>query len=57
MLPCDLWQIKNLVKTVEEMFERYGHEPLKLVRYFEKNLSRFNKVALDIGFLHVTKSP
>ena len=27
-------------------FERYGHETLKLVRDFEKDLSRFNKVTL-----------
>lgn len=29
-MPCDLWQIKHLVKTVEEMFDRYGHETLKV---------------------------
>ena len=36
-------------------FERYGQETLKLVRDFEKDLSRFNKVTLDIGFLQKCK--
>ena len=52
-MPFDLWQIKHLIKTVEEIFDRYEHEPLKVVRYFEKNLSRFNKIDLYIGFSHM----
>ena len=30
---------------------RYGQRTLKAVRDYEKNLNRFNKVSLDIGFL------
>ena len=41
-----------IVKTV---FERYGHMTLKIVRNYEKDLSRFNKTSLDIGFLQECK--
>ena len=35
---------KSLYDTV---FERYGQTTLKVVRDFEKDLSRFNKASLD----------
>ena len=34
---------------------RYGQEMLKIVRNYEKDLSRFNKASLDIGFLQKCK--
>ena len=37
------------------VYEGYGHETLKIVRDYEKDLSRFNKVTLDIGFLQKCK--
>ena len=43
---------KSLYDTV---FERYGQTTLKVVRDFEKDLSRFNKASLDIGFLRKCK--
>ena len=36
-------------------FERYGQKTLKLVRDYERDLSRFNKATLDIGFLQKCK--
>ena len=39
---------KNFHETIHE---RYGHDTLKTVRRYEKDLSRYNKVALDISFL------
>jgi len=43
---------KSLYDTV---FERYGQATLKTVRDYEKDLSRFNKACLDIGFLQKCK--
>ena len=37
---------KNFYDTV---YMRYGQETLKIVRNYEKDLSRFNKASLDIG--------
>ena len=39
---------KNFYETIHE---RHGHDTLKTVRRYEKDLSRYNKVALDITFL------
>ena len=36
---------KNFHETIHE---RYGHDTLKTVRRYERDLSRYNKVALDI---------
>ena len=43
---------KSLYDTV---FERYGQTTLKIVRDYEKDLTRFNKTSLDIGFLQKCK--
>ena len=43
---------KSLYDTV---FERYGQTTLKIVRDYEKDLTRFNKTSLDIGFLQKWK--
>ena len=37
------------------VYTRYGQETLKIVRDYEKDLSRFNKTSLDIGFLQKCK--
>ena len=43
-------------KSVHDLvYERYGHETLKVVRDYEKDLSRYNKISLDIGFLQKCK--
>ena len=39
----------------DSVYERYGQETLKTVRGYEKDLSRYNKVSLDIGFLQRCK--
>ena len=43
---------KNFYDTV---YMRYGQETLKIVRNYDKDLSRFNKASLDIGFLQKCK--
>ena len=56
---CVLFLIKlrwpNNKSLYDTVFERYGRETLKLVRDYEKDLSRFNKASLDIGFLQKCK--
>ena len=56
---CVLFLIKlrwpNNKSLYDTVFERYGQETLKLVRDYEKDLSRFNKASLDIGFLQKCK--
>ena len=43
-------------KSVYDLvYERYGHATLKVVRDYEKDLSRYNKISLDIGFLQKCK--
>ena len=39
---------KNFYETIHE---RYGHDTLKTARRYEKDLSRYSKVAFDITFL------
>ena len=39
---------KNFHETIHE---RYGHDTLKTVQRYERDLLRYNKVALDITFL------
>ena len=39
-------------KSVYDLvYEPCGHETLKVVRDYEKDLSRYKKISLDIGFL------
>ena len=45
-------KIKSLYDTA---FKRYGQTTLKVVRHFEKDLSRFNKASFDIAFLQKCK--
>ena len=56
---CVLFLIKlrwpNNKSLYDTVFERYGQVTLKLVRDYEKDLSRFNKASLDIGFLQKCK--
>ena len=47
-----LSRVKQLSSLV---FERHGQMTLKIVRDYEKDLSRFNKTSLDIGFLQKCK--
>ena len=42
---------RKRVFTILFNYTRYGQETLKTVRDYEKDLSRFNKASLDIGFL------
>ena len=43
-------------KSVYDLvYERYGHKTLKAVRDYEKELSRYNEISLDIGFLQKCK--
>ena len=43
---------KSIYDTV---FKRYGQQTLKIVREYERDLTRFNKASLDISFLQKCK--
>ena len=37
------------------VYERYGQKVLRSLRVYEKNLNRYNKAGLDIGYLEKCK--
>jgi len=47
------WPKKKSIYDI--VYTRYGQETLKIVSDYEKDLSRFNKTSLDIGFLQKCK--
>ena len=49
-----LWRPKNK-SLYDTVLERYGQTTLKIVRDYEKDLSRFNKTSLNNGFLQKCK--
>ena len=46
------WSKKKSIYDI--VYVRYGQETLKIVRDYEKDLSRFNRTSLDIGFLQIS---